>query len=371
MSYFLTEEQTLMRNVVREFAQNELKPIAAELDKTSEFPMAIWKRIGELGLAGITAPVEYGGLGAEVKMEMVIMEEIGKVCPAVGLVLNAHLIALGLIQHSQNEDMKKKYLADGASGKKLFAISATDPAGASNIPQWTMFAQEVEDGWVLNGNKVFCTNSHVADVYVCMSLTATGLSNFVVEKGTPGMITGFFEHKIGLRGVNSGSVTYQNVKVPKNHAMDYPQTLKCNVGILDMCMISIGAAETAYEKTVAYLSTRERGGTPLIGRGAISQKLIGILAEIEMCKSFMFTIVELLDAGRPDPRFHPMAKSVVPERMTQCIVKCIELHGAVGYSEDAGLSLLLRDAMGCMIADGSATLCCAQAGQYSGWQTQD
>jgi butyryl-CoA dehydrogenase len=371
MSYFLTEDQQLMRNAIREFAQGELKARAPEIDKTGEFPMDIWARCAELGLTGVTVPEEYGGLGADITTEMMMMEEIGKVSPAIGLMLDAHLFALALLQRSGNEEMKKKYLADGASGRKIFALSATDPAGASNVPQWTMFAAETEDGYVLNGNKIFCTNSHVADVYVCMSLTATGLANFVVEKGTPGLQTGFFEHKIGLHGVNSGSVTYQNVKVPKSHMMTYPTDPHCNVAILHMSMISVGAAETALEKTVEYLGSRDRQGKPLLTRGAISQKLFGLATDIEMSKALIYTAARLLDEDRGDARLHFMAKSAIPERMTQGIAKCIELHGAVGFSEDTGLSMLWRDALGCCIADGAATVSGIQGCQCMGWNTQD
>lgn len=371
MSHFLTEEQTLLRNVIREFAQNELPARAAEIDKTSEFPMDLWKRCAELGLTGVTIAEEYGGLGGDVTTEMFMMEELGKVSPSLGLILDGHLLAVGAIQYSDNEDMKKKYLPLAASGEKIFAISATDPAGASNVPEWTMFGAEVEDGWVLNGNKIFCTNSHVADVYVCMSLTATGLSNFVIEKGTPGLLTGFFEHKVGMRGVNSGSVTYQNVKVPKNHMMNYPMTPLYNVAILDMCSIALGAAETAHAKTVEYLSSRTRGGDPMLSRGSVSYKLLKVLMQIEMARDFIFTTVKLLDEGRPQVAFHGMAKAFIPEMLVGAITNCIELHGAVGYSEDTGLTRLWRDAMGCLIADGSATVCATQAAQMLGWPTKD
>jgi alkylation response protein AidB-like acyl-CoA dehydrogenase len=371
MSYFLNEEQLLMQSAIREFAQGELQERAAEIDKTGEFPMDIWARCAELGLTGVTVPEEYDGLGADITTEMMMMEELGKVSPAIGLMLDAHLFALALIQRSGNEEMKQKYLADGASGRKIFALSATDPAGASNVPDWTMFAAETEDGFVLNGNKIFCTNSHVADVYVCMSLTATGLSNFIVEKGTPGLGTGAFEHKIGMHGVNSGCVTYDNVKVPKNHIMGYPTDPHCNVAILHMSMISIGAAETALEKTVEYLRNRTRQGKSLLSRGAISTKLFKIAADIEMAKGLIYTAARLLDEDRGDVRLHFMAKAYIPEMMTQDIAKCIELHGAVGYSEDTGLSLLFRDALGCMIADGAATGSSVQGSQAFGWETQD
>lgn len=371
MSYFLTEEQSLMRNVIREFAQTELAARAAEIDKTGEFPLDLWKRCGELGLTGVTVPEEYGGLGADITTEMVMMEEVGKVSPSIGLMLDAHLFALSLIQYSDNEEMKQQYLKDGASGKKIFALSATDPAGASNFPEWTIFGAETESGWLLNGNKIFCTNSHVADVYVCMSLTSTGLSNFIIEKGTPGLITGFFEHKIGLHGVNSGSVTYQNVALPKNHFMNYPNNPHCNVALLHMSMISVGACETALKKTVDYLGSRERGGKTLLSRGAVSQKLFKISADIEMAKGLIYTAAKLIDEDRAEQPLHYMCKAFIPEMMTQDIAKCIELHGAVGFSEDTGLSMLWRDALGCCIADGAATVCSIQGSQYCGWQTQD
>ncbi|MEG0091599.1 MAG: acyl-CoA dehydrogenase family protein [Oscillospiraceae bacterium] len=372
MSYFLTEEQTLMRNSIREFAQSELKARAAEIDSTEKFPMDIWKRCAELGLTGITVKEEYGGLGLTCTDEMVMMEELGKVSPAVGLILDAHLYALMIIQYSDNEAMKKKYLEDGATGRKIFALSATDPAGASNMAQWSTFGADTGENFVLNGNKIFCTNSHIADVYVCMALSATGLDEFVIEKGTPGLETGFIEHKTGLRGTNSGNVSYKNVVIPKENVIVHPLAPQCNcVALLDMSMLAVGAAEEAHRRTVEYLGSRMRGENSLLSRGAVSYQLAEMLLDIEMCKNMIYTVAKLMDEGRPVVPLHNIIKGFIPHRMTNWIGKCIELNGAVGYSEDTGLTMLWRDALGCTIADGAATVSTIQGAQYMGWGTID
>lgn len=356
MSYFLNEEQQLIRNTAREFAQNEVKPRVAEIDKSGIYPMDLWKRCAELGFTGICIPESLGGLGADVTTEMVVMEELGRISPSLALMVDAHMYAVATISELGTEEQKQKYVIPCARGEKICALSSTDPAGSTNYTEWMTTAVEDEDGFVLNGTKMFTTNADVADVYVVQAVTATGLAQFIVEKGTLGLETGYIEHKLGLAGSNTGTVNYKNVRVPKSNLLIPKDSLALFVPFLDVATISLGIAEEVYERTFKYLMERTKAGKPLATLGALPNQLAQMAAKIEFARNFIYNTARLFDEGRPDPKLPFMAKAVVTEMAVEIASRCIELHGAVGYCEDTGIARYLRDAQGFTIAEASTNI---------------
>lgn len=353
MSYFLNEEQQLVRNIARDFALNEVKPRAAQIDKSGEYPMDLWKRCAELGFTGICIPENHGGLGADVTTEMVVMEELGRQCPTLALNVDAHMYAVATIEALGTEEQKQKYVVPCAKGEKICALSSTEAAGSSNYSEWTISVKDLGDSVEINGTKIFTTNAHVADVYVVQALTAQGLRQYIVEKGTPGLETGYIEHKMGLSGSNSGTVNLKNVIVPKGNEIVSGDAAALLIPFLDVASIALGISEEVYERTFRYLMERTKAGKPLASLGAIPQQLSQMCAKIEFARNFIYSAARLFDEGRPDPKLSFMAKAAVTEMAVEITSRCMELHGAVGYSEDTGIARYLRDAQGFLVAEAS------------------
>jgi alkylation response protein AidB-like acyl-CoA dehydrogenase len=356
MSYFLTEEQQLIKNSVRDFVENEVKPRAIEIDKTGEYPMDLWKRCSELGFTGVCIPEKHGGLGADVTSEMVIMEELGRQSPTLALNVDAHMYAVATIEALGTEEQKMKYVVTCAKGESICALSTTEAEGSSNYSEWSFSVKDNGDSVVLNGTKIFTTNAHVADVYVVQTVTPQGLKQYIVEKGTPGLETGHIEKKLGLSGSNSGTVNFKNVVVPKANEIisgDAPSLL---VPFLDVASISLGISEEVYERTFKYLMQRTRAGKPIATIGAIPAQLAQMSAKIEFARNFIYNAARLFDEGRPDPKLSFMAKASITEMAVEIVSRCMELHGATGYSEETGLARYLRDAQGFLVAEASTNI---------------
>jgi butyryl-CoA dehydrogenase len=356
MSYFLNEDQQLIKQAAHEFARNEVEPRVEEIDKTGRYPLDLWKRCAELGYTGICIPERLGGLGADVTTEMVVMEELGRISPALALIIDAHLYAVATIAELGTEEQKQNYVIPCARGEKICALSSTDPAGSTNYSEWMTNAVKDGSDYVLNGTKVFTTNADVADVYVVQALAEEGLKQFIVEKGASGLETGHIEHKLGLAGSNTGTVNYRNVRVPASNVINPGDSSALWVPFLDVASIALGISEEVYEKTLKYLLQRTKAGKPLASLGPIPFQLAKMAAQIEFARNFIYNAARLFDEGRPDPKLPFMAKAVVTEMAVEIASRCIELHGAVGYCEDTGIARYLRDAQGFTIAEASTNI---------------
>ena len=356
MSYFLTEEQALIQKIARDFAQNECKPRAAEIDKTGDYPMDLWKRAAELGFTGLCIPEEFGGMGADATTEMIVMEELGKQCPTLALNIDAHMYAVASIAKAGTEEQRKKYVIPTAKGVKIAALSSTEPTGCTNYDEWTLTATDKGDHVELNGTKIFSTNAQVADIYVVMANTSDGLIQYIVEKDYPGVETTYIENKLGLSGSNSGTLTLKKVMVPKENQFVAGALTDVYLPFLDVAAISLGMAEEVFDRTFAYLMQRTRSFKPLATLGSIPEQLAKMSAEIEFARTFIYSAARLYDEGRGEPKLHFMAKAVVCEMAVKIISRCMELHGAVGYSEDAGIARYLRDAQGFLVAEASTAV---------------
>ncbi|MDD5723852.1 MAG: acyl-CoA dehydrogenase family protein [Syntrophales bacterium] len=347
MSHFLSEEQELMRKNIREFVETEVKPKAMVIDKTGEFPLDLFKRAGELGLIGICVSEEYGGLGQQVSMENVVMEEVAKELPALAVVIDAHLLGMRAIENYGTDEQKQKYLPRAATGETVLALNWTESAGSTNYPEFTSMGKWDGDDLVLDCTKIFITNSHVADVNVVQGMVDRKMEVALVEKGTPGLETGDIYHKLGLHGSYTGTVRFNNVRVTKDKIMAVKPGLspaRETLCFLNMAAIALGISEGAFEKTKQYVLTRTRFGKPLGSFQVVANHIAKMATKIELMRSLTYDAARRFEEGRCDIMLNFMAKAYSSEECIKITNQCIQLHGGVGYTEDTGIARYMRDA---------------------------
>lgn len=357
--WYMTEERQLMLNVAKDFVQNEVKPVALEIDKTSKFPMELLKRTGELGFLGVTIPEEYGGLGGDQTTLALILEEIAKSLPVLTVAMGAHsLLAGGLLEMLGTPEQKKKYLTRAATGEIIMACGSTEGAGGSNQAEFTTRAVLDGDEWVLNGNKVLISNIGVADVYIVLALTSdmdpvtrTGMSCFIIDAGTPGLLVGKPEHKLGWHGSATGSISFKNCRIPKENLLGplggclQAMFVSATAEFLSCGPVSLGIAEGAYEMALNYSMERVQCGQSLFDRFQVTRhKLARMWGEIESLRALVYSTYALRDAGSMElarGRFLKVKGAEVSEYVAR---EAIQLFGGVGTVVDTGVERFWREA---------------------------
>lgn len=368
MHFQLTKEQELIRKTVREFTENEIKPLSAEIDEKDEFPLQLVKKMGKVGLLGMTTPKEYGGVGCDTISYTIGVEEVSRVSGSMGLTVAAHN-SLGTyhILLAGNEEQKKKYLPKLATGEFLCAWGLTEPNAGSDAGATQTTAILEKDEWVLNGTKIFITTGHYADVVVVIALTdkekgSRGISAFVVDKGTRGFSCGSKENKLGMRGSPTSELVFENCRIPKENLLGkegegFIQALK----VLDGGRISIGAlalgiAQGAYEESVKYAKQREQFGRPIANFQAIQFMLAEMATEIESARLLLFKASYLKDKGLRVSKEGAMAKLFASEVAMRTTTKAIQIHGGYGYTKDYPVERMFRDAKLCEIGEGTSEI---------------
>lgn len=358
--WYLNEERELMRNVVREFVEKEVKPVAMQLDKNNEFPLALFKRAGELGFLGVTISEEYGGLGGDQTTLAIILEEIAKSSPVLTVAMGAHsLLAGGLLDMLGTPDQKKKYLAPAATGETILACGSTEAAGGSNQAEFTTRAELDGNEWVLNGGKVLITNIGVADVYVVLAVTQAdvapgaklGLSAFIVEAGTPGFEVGKPEHKLGWHGSMTGSISFKNCRIPKENLLGplgsvlQAMFVSATAEFLSCGPVSLGIAEGAYEMALQYSMERVQCGQSMYDRFQVSRhKLAKMWAEIESLRALVYSTYAMRDQGSLELARGRLLKVKGAEVSEYVCREAIQLYGGVGTVVETGVERFWRDA---------------------------
>ncbi|MGS0764874.1 acyl-CoA dehydrogenase family protein [Syntrophomonas curvata] len=367
--WFMTEERELMRNVARDFVQNEVKPVAVELDKKREYPLQLFRRAGELGLVGCVLPEEYGGLGGDWITKMLITEEIAKELPTLAIVIGTHIaLAGGIVNMLGTPQQKAKYLTPAAKGEHILAFASTEPAGCFAHPDFETRAELVGNEWVINGAKIFITNIGYANTYVVVAktsepidpITRKGLSMFLVEKDSPGFEVGKVEEKYGWHGSSTGSLYFRNCRIPKENLLGpLGESLSAMViSATDEFMacgaLGLGIAETCYEKAKKY--TRERiqlGNSMYNSHQVIRHMLAKMSVEIESLRALTMTAAAQRDSGQFPLVLGRMCKIKGYETAMFCANECVQLHGGLGVIEDTGVERHLRDARLIGIAGGA------------------
>jgi len=369
MDLKLTEEQEMVRKMARDFAQKEVAPIAAEMDEKGEVPFENIKKMGQLGLLGLTAPEEYGGGGADTVSYVVALEEIAKACASTAVVMAVQnsLVNYALARFG-TEEQKRKYLTPLARGEKIGAYALTEPEAGSDAAAIRTRAVRDGDEYVINGTKHFITNGGFADIVILYATVDPskgyrGITAFIVEKGTPGFSAGKEENKMGIRATNTCELIFQDCRVPAaNRLGDEGQGFKIALSALDAGRIGIGAqavgiAQAAYEAALQYAKTRVQFGQPIAQLQAIQWMLADMATRIEAARLLVYKAALAKDeAQKTGARFSKeaaMAKLFASETagfVTDC---ALQIHGGYGYMKDYPLERYYRDARITRIYEGT------------------
>lgn len=368
MIFELTEDQKLIQQSAKEFAEQEIAPTALERDKTGEFPYAIIKQLGEMGFMGMMIPPEYGGAGLDAVSYALAIIEISKVDASVGVILsvNNSLVCHGLNKYG-TEKQKQTFLTELASGKKLGAFALSEPEAGSDATQQKTFAEKDGGYYVLNGIKNWITNGTSADYFLVMAQTDPakkhkGITTFIVEKGMPGFEHGVKEDKLGIKSSDTCSLTFTNVRVPEenilgeagkgfNFAMD---TL--NGGRIGIAAQAVGIAQACLEASVKYAKVRKAFGTEIANHQAIQFKIADMAVKAEAARQLLLHAASLKDAGQDFVKEAAMAKLYASKIAVENALEAIQVHGGYGYVREYLVERYLRDAKITEIYEGTSEI---------------
>lgn len=368
MNFELTEDQLMIQQTAKEFAETEIAPTAIERDKKAEFPGSIVKKLGELGFLGMMVSPQYDGAGLDSVSYVLAMIEISKVDASVGVIMsvNNSLVCYGLEKWG-SDHIKEKYLKPLARGEKLGAFALSEPEAGSDATQQQTSAFKENGNWVLNGMKNWITNGTSADYYLVMAQTDKekahhGITTFLVEKDTPGFGHGVKEDKLGIRSSDTCSLTFENCKVPEenivwevgkgfNFAMN---TL--NGGRIGIAAQACGIAEGSLAAARSYAKTRKAFGTEIAHHQAIQFKIADMAVKVEAAKLLTLQAAALKDSGKKYLKEAAMAKLYASKVAVECALEAIQIHGGYGYVREYQVERFLRDAKITEIYEGTSEI---------------
>ena len=366
MDFLLNEEQLHLKKTVREFAEREIGPNVMKWDEAGEFPMAIVKELGKLGLLGIVFPAEYGGAGMGYLEYVTAIEELSRVDGSVGIIVAAHTsLCSNHIFLAGTEEQKNRYVSKLATGEHIGAWGLTEPSSGSDAGSARMTAVRKANTWVLNGTKTFCTNGHYADVLVVIAVTdraahTHGLSAFIVEKGAKGFRPGKKENKLGLRASDTAELIFEDCVIPVENLLgkegdgfiDAMRVL--DGGRISIAALSLGMAEGAYEAALKYSKQRKQFGKAISEFQAIQWKLADMATEIEAARLLTFRAASLKDTGSKSTLESSMAKLYASEVAVRCANEGVQIHGGYGFIKDYPAEKFYRDVKLCTIGEGTS-----------------
>ena len=368
MNFDLTEEHQLLRQTVRAYAEKEVAPGVRERDEQERFDREVmFDRVGQLGLAGIVFPEEYGGAEADYISYAIAVEELSRVCASTGVTLSAHLsLGANPIYMFGSEEQKKKYLVPLAQGTKLGAFGLTEPSAGSDAGGTKTTAVLDGDEWVLNGNKIFITNGGDAEIYIIFARSDKaaqkhhGISAFIVEKGTPGFSFGRKEQKLGIRSSPTLELVFENCRIPKANLLGKEnEGFKIAMKTLDGGRIGIaaqalGIAQGAFEAAVRYAKERKQFGLPIANFQAVQFMLADMATQIEAARLLVYQSAYKASAGQPYSRESAMAKLVASETAMKVTTLAVQVHGGYGYTREFPVERMMRDAKITEIYEGTS-----------------
>ncbi|MCD1160658.1 acyl-CoA dehydrogenase [Peribacillus frigoritolerans] len=369
MDFKFTEEHEMMRKMVSSFAENEITPHIEEME-TGVFPKTILQKMGELGLMGIPISEEYGGAGMDFMSYIIAINEISKVSPTLGVILSVHTsVGTNPIVYFGTEEQKRKYVPKLAAGKNLGAFCLTEQSSGSDAASLKSKAVAVKEGgqYRINGSKVFITNGGEADVFIVFASTdpqkgSKGISAFVVEKGTPGLIIGKDERKMGLHGSSTVQVTFEDMKVPTANLLGKEgEGFKIAMANLDAGRIGIaaqalGIAEGAMEHAVRYAKSREQFGKPIAEQQGIGFKLAEMATGIEASRLLVYRAAYLRSQGLNCGKEAAMAKLFASRTAVEVAIEAVQVFGGYGYTTDYPVERYFRDAKVTEIYEGTSEI---------------
>jgi alkylation response protein AidB-like acyl-CoA dehydrogenase len=364
----LNENQVIIRDTIRNFTQQKIKPRVMEWDEAQEFPIEIFRELGELGFMGIIFPEEYGGAGLGYTEFVTIIEEIGKIDPSIALSVAAHNgLCTNHIFRFANDDLKKKYLPDLTTGKKIGAWGLTEPSSGSDAAGMLTVAEKDGDNYILNGSKNFITHGTYGETAVVMAITDKdagkhGISAFILEKGMPGFSAGKKENKLGMRACETSQLIFENCKVPAENLIGkqgegFIQAMQIlEGGRISIAALSIGLAQGCLIESLKYSQERKQFGKPLAAFQATQFKLADMKTNIDAARLLTFRAAYLKDNGKKNNREAAIAKLFASEIAEKASSEAVQIHGGYGFVKDYPVEKFYRDVKLCTIGEGTSEI---------------
>lgn len=362
----LSEEHIQLQQTFREFAENEVKPLAKELDETERFPTETVRKMAELGMMGLPIPEEYGGSGIDQIGYVLAVEELSKVCATTGIILSAHTsLCCWPIMTFGTEAQKEKYLKPLASGHKLGAFALTEPSAGTDASMQKSTAVLEGDHYVLNGNKVFITNAGAADVFIVFAMTdkeqgTRGITAFILERDMPGFTMGKPENKMGLRASSTCELVFEDVKVPKENLLGELNKgfqiamMTLDGGRIGIAAQALGIAQGAIDETVKYVKDRVQFGRPISKFQNTQFMLAEMQTRVDAARMLVYRAAAIKDAGEPYSSEAAMAKLFASETAREVTWRAVQLFGGYGYTRDYPVERMMRDAKITEIYEGTS-----------------
>ncbi len=368
MDFLFTQEQEILKDSIRNFADKEILPFVKESDEKGKWPEELTKKLGEMGLLGIVIPPEYSGAGYSNLDYVIILEEISKVDPSVGLVVAAHnSLCSNHINLFGSEEQKKKYLTRLASGQTLGAWALTEAEAGSDAAALKTKARKEGDYWVLNGSKLFITNGSLAEIHVIMAVTdpekeRKGISAFILEKGMAGFKPGKKEDKLGVRSADTSELIFEDVKVPAENIIGkegdgYKQAMAIlDGGRVSIAGFSLGIAAGALESSLKYAKERSQFDQPIANFQAIQWMLADGFTELEAARLLTYRAAFIKDQGKKAPKESAMAKLFSSELAVKASSMAVQIFGGYGFIKDYPVEKFYRDSKLATIGEGTSEI---------------
>ena len=358
----------MLKTMVQELADKELEPIAAQTDEEATFPADNIRKMAELGLMGTAFPEEYGGSGGGITESAIVVEEISRVFSAIAVILIVSTLDCGYpIYHFGTEEQKQRFLVPLAKGGKIGAFALTEACAGSDAAALETTATKKNNGYVLNGTKIFITNGAEAEIVVVLattdkSLKHNGIQAFIVEKGTPGFSVGKYEHKLGIRASSTTELIFEDCFVPRENQLGGKgKGFKIAIETLDSSRIcvaaqALGIAQEAFNKSLAYAKERQQFGQPIANFQAIQWMLADMATQIDAARLLTYKAAYLHDSGLPFIKEASMAKVFAAETAMAVTTKAIQIYGGYGYVKDYPMERYFREAKATEIYEGTSEM---------------
>ena len=358
-----TEEQKMLIKMVQDFARDEIAEEVGRMEEEDRFPKEIIAKMGELGLMGIPIPEKYGGAGMDFSSYIRVIHELSKASATIGVILSVHTsVGTNPILYFGTEEQKKKYIPKLASGEYLGAFALTEANSGSDASGLKTTAKLVDDMYVLNGSKVFITNGEYADTFITFARTSgdkDGISAFIVERDSPGLVIGKNEKKMGLKGSSTVELTFEQCRIPKENLLGKEgQGFKIamanlNIGRIGIAAQGLGIAEAALDYSVAYAKEREQFGKPIAANQGISFKLAEMATKVEAAKLLTYQAAKRIEMNQACIKETSMAKLTATKAAMQNAIEAVQIYGGYGYTKEYPVERLFRDAKVTEIYEGT------------------
>jgi len=368
MSFQITENQQMIADMIRKFGKDHIIPKMMEWDESQEFPIEVFKKLGELGLMGVLVPTEYGGSGFSYTEYVTAITELGSICGSIALSMAAHnSLCTGHILQFGNEEQKKKYLPKLASAEWIGAWGLTEANTGSDAMRMKCVAKQDGDYWVINGTKNWITHGITGDVAVVLVRTGElleshGITAFVIERGTPGFKGGKKENKLGMRASETAELIFEDCRVHKSQILGnvgdgFVQAMKVlDGGRISIAALSLGIAKGALQASIKYAKEREQFGQPIANFQAIAFKIADMATEFEAAELLTFKAADLKNKGKKMTKESAYAKYYASEVAVRVSTEAVQIFGGYGYTKDFPVEKFYRDSKLCTIGEGTSEI---------------